>query len=241
MPTSDADSTPDTDHPPGADHTSDNADGTPPVLLRKSADWILSILLVVVGLGAGAVGLAVRGAANRDRISELVADETIQSDVLTEAELVDALYNLAWWGGLGLAVTGGLIAVVGVAYLAYRSRVRDRPHGSPDTLSVGVIGAVVTAVLSFIPFSPVVGGGVAGYLQRGDAGAGARVGAVAGLIATLPVAVLLGFLVAGFVASGAGFVAGIAAVALGVSALFAVALSALGGYLGVYLADEFGD
>lgn len=50
-----------------------------------------------------------------------------------------------------------------------------------------LIGAVVMIVLSWIPFATVLGGGVAGYLHRGTRMEGARVGAVSGLIAAIPV------------------------------------------------------
>ncbi|MFC3476577.1 DUF5518 domain-containing protein [Halobacterium litoreum] len=213
----------------------------PPILLRKPVDWLVGVVLVLFGLGTALAGLALRAGADRDRIAEMVAEGTLRSDVLTEAELVDATHELARWGGFGAAATGAVLVLAGVGYVAHRSRVRGRPGGTPDTVSVAVLGAVVTGVTSFVPVSPVVGGGVAGYLHDGDGTAGVRVGGAAGLVAAVPLAVLFGFLAAGLAASGNAFVAGVLAVALGVSALFVVALSALGGYLGVYLRNEFAD
>ena len=115
-----------------------------------------------------------------------------------------------------------------------------------DTLVNAVIGAVVTVVLSFTGFSPVLGGMVAGYLQRGDRSDGIRVGAISGAIAALPF-LLLVFAFGGFLFTGS-MIGGHMGASLGfvfvllfgfVFALFwSVGLSALGGYLGVYLATE---
>ena len=66
-----------------------------------------------------------------------------------------------------------------------------------DTLVNGFLGAVVTVVLSFLPFSPLLGGMVAGYLEGGERGDGVRVGAIAGAIALVPL-VAFGLLVSVF-------------------------------------------
>jgi hypothetical protein len=105
-----------------------------------------------------------------------------------------------------------------------------------------VIGAVVTVALSFTGFSALLGGAVAGYLQREPPKRGARVGAVSGGLAILPVVLVL---VVGFVlylgrASVFGLPGGVElAIILFVMfpLLFAwtVGLSAVGGYLGAYL------
>lgn len=104
-----------------------------------------------------------------------------------------------------------------------------------------LIGAAVTVVFSFTGFSPLLGGAAAGYLERRDGG---RVGALAGAFATLPMlvfAVFAGFLL-GFVGFGDAF-SGLALLLLGVLfvAVYTVALSTVGGVVGVYLAEEFRD
>lgn len=120
--------------------------------------------------------------------------------------------------------------------------------GDGDTLFNAVVGAVVTVVLSFTGFSPLLGGGVAGYLQRGDRAEGARVGAISGAIASIPFVVLLVavfsffglFLTGGDLGvAGAGFA--IVLVVFVLALAWNVGLGAIGGYLGVYVLAEFED
>lgn len=103
-----------------------------------------------------------------------------------------------------------------------------------------LVGAVVTVVTSFVPFAPVLGGAVAGYLQGPDTGTGTRVGAVSGLIASVPLAALFvvlftvmsfGSAVSGEIA-GPMFVVFLAGTVLLFAAVYTVGLSAVGGYLG---------
>lgn len=121
--------------------------------------------------------------------------------------------------------------------------------GEGDTLVNAVVGAIVTVLLSFTAVSPILGGGVAGYLQRGEPMDGARVGAISGAIATIPFALFLwivfGLFFAGPAMGGMGPEMGIPG-AFGVFALFvllagflwSVVLSGVGGFLGAYLATE---
>jgi hypothetical protein len=116
-----------------------------------------------------------------------------------------------------------------------------------------LIGAVVTVVTSFLLLSPILGGAVAGYLQRGDNEEGAKVGALSGVLVTLPLAVIGTLLVALFTIApegggGLGLVIGVFLLSLVVVGLYAVSLSVVGGVVGAYLAreyrrenDEFGD
>jgi len=117
-----------------------------------------------------------------------------------------------------------------------------------DSTLHALIGAVVTVVFSFVPFSPVLGGGVAAYLNDADTSDGVRIGALSGLIASIPL-ILLGFLA--FAIFGIFTVGGpgMNGMALGIGGLFVlvlvgvvavaytVGLSALGGYLGAYFVD----
>lgn len=113
---------------------------------------------------------------------------------------------------------------------------------APNTLLNALIGGVVGVVLSFIPFSTVLGGGVAGYLEGGDYSAGAKVGALAGLVTLIPfLFIVIAVLLVVPVTSAPGF-----QVALWVSLLvilagttvYTVGFSSLGGILGVYVHEE---
>lgn len=116
-----------------------------------------------------------------------------------------------------------------------------------DTLVNALIGAVVSVVASsFIPFAPVLGGVLVGYLQGGSRREGVRVGAISGGIAFVPVLgimfVVLSFV--GFVSVGSGEGAALAVggvivviVAL-VLLVYTVGLSALGGWVGNYVKYE---
>jgi len=109
-----------------------------------------------------------------------------------------------------------------------------------------LIGAVVMVVLSWIPFATALSGGAAGYLQQGTRMAGAKVGAVSGLIAAVPVFAVLGLVFsvfsfgafAGGEALGAVVFGAIALFALVVTAAFVAGTGAVRGYLGVSLRER---
>jgi len=125
-----------------------------------------------------------------------------------------------------------------------------------------LLGAVVMTVFSWIPFAPVVGGALSGYLEAGEAHAtgpasrrGIRVGALAGVLATIPAVLVLAFVgsiltVGWFGMSttggmGPGFSLGLPVVAWGLATfvlvfalVYHVGLSALGGWLGAELATR---
>lgn len=104
-----------------------------------------------------------------------------------------------------------------------------------------LIGGLTGLFLSFLPFSSVLCGALASYLQGGTPRDGLKIGAVAGLIMLVPFGFLLFFavLVFGFVSAEAGvFFLSILLVVLFIAALYTVGGSAIGGYLGIYLQDE---
>lgn len=121
---------------------------------------------------------------------------------------------------------------------------------SRSTIVNAVIGAVAAFVLSFVPFSTVLGGAVAGFLEGPNGRDAAVAGALAGAIAAVPF-VLFGFGaivffgvglgVAGFDAAAIGFLALIAFASLALAAvlIYTVGFSALGGLLGAYIAEEY--
>lgn len=121
-------------------------------------------------------------------------------------------------------------------------------NNSNHTVRNAAVGAVVTLVLSFTAVSPLLGGGVAGYLQREPPRRGARVGAISGAIASVPfflvvvlgAALFLGSASAGVGLPGAVELVIIFLVVLPALTLWTVGLSALGGYLGAYVRANSG-
>jgi hypothetical protein len=117
-----------------------------------------------------------------------------------------------------------------------------------------LLGAAATVALSFLPFAPLLGGGVAAYLREGDRREGIRVGALAGVVASVPVLAVLGVVFGGFslfsVAAGVSRAAPIASLfamvaflsVLLVATLFVLVLvvgqCALGGWLAVVLVEQ---
>ena len=111
-----------------------------------------------------------------------------------------------------------------------------------DTLLNAVIGGIASIVLSFVPFSPVLGGAVAGYLHGGDRGAGVRIGVYAGVVAAIPLAFFLfvaaaifGFFAIGSRPGGGAVLLFFLLFAVVAAAVYTVGLSALGGWLGNYV------
>lgn len=123
--------------------------------------------------------------------------------------------------------------------------------GRGDTLLNAVIGAAVTVALSFTGFSPLLGGGVAGYLQRESRKSGAKVGALSGAFAVIPfllfgslffgaflAAPMLGMMGGGFGVPGSVELLLVLAFVLPLLILWNVGLAAVGGYLGAYVREE---
>lgn len=120
---------------------------------------------------------------------------------------------------------------------------QTRDAETPNTVLNAVTGGVVTAVAFMFlgPFSPVVGGGVAGYLEGGETSDGLKVGAFAGLVALVPLVLFLPLLLVLVPVIGPrGGIAFLFAMVFGLSILgaYVVGLSALGGVLGAYLKRE---
>jgi hypothetical protein len=119
-----------------------------------------------------------------------------------------------------------------------------------DTAINALIGAVVGIVLSFVPFSTVLGGAVAGYLEGGDRADGLRVGAFAGVVMLVPIFLFAMFFGGLFFAAGGmmlppnamGASGAFAMVALFfglvIALVYTVGLAALGGFLGNYVKQD---
>lgn len=119
---------------------------------------------------------------------------------------------------------------------------RRRASEETSTAVNALVGAAVTVLAApLLPLSAVAGGGVAGYLQRGDPAAGARVGVLSGLIASIP-AFLLFWFVLGLLTLGPDPVFALASVVAVVAFVavvgYLVVAGAVGGALGAYVRDE---
>jgi len=116
---------------------------------------------------------------------------------------------------------------------------------SGDTLKHALIGAAVSLVTFYLPFSPAIGGGIAGYLHGPDREAGATVGGLSGVFAAVPGAVLATLVASVFVIVGPGQRSGLLVafvfflVILVVSVAYGAVLGAAGGFVGAYLNEEF--
>lgn len=125
-------------------------------------------------------------------------------------------------------------------------RARSGRFASRDgVLFDGIVGAVVTVVLSFIPFSPVLGGAVAATRRdSGGYGDGAGVGLLAGVLAAIPLAALLApaLLIANLLGFGVSMSAPAYVLFLAIVATlfltYTVGLSVLGGLIGVWARDN---
>jgi len=222
-------------------------------VLPAFVDWILAALIAVGGLALTVGGAALTFVVDRAMLAEGVESGEITILVferdLTEAEMLDLTQEVVNWTGIGLLVTGAGLALFAVGYAVTRHRahrrVPDEEPASSDRAHA-VLGAVVTALLSFIPFSAVAGGAVAGYFEHDDTGRSVSVGALSGVLATVPAIAITAFVTVGLYAglaavgeSGLGIVTA-AAMLLGLlfTAAFGAGLGAVGGFAGGRLAER---
>lgn len=207
--------------------------------LSQAVDWIVSLLLVLTGGVLLYGGAVLAWAVDRAAIARGVASGQITSDVLSPAELVEVTQALGWGGGIGIAITGGLFVVAGIAFHRIEGRSRrqfeETGTATPNIVGNAILGAFVTVLTSFLVLSPIVGGGVAGYLQRTGDGNGTKAGAVSGLFAALPVVVIFAVILSA-VSIGSPQLAALVGFVFVVAIATIIALSALGGYLGAALA-----
>jgi hypothetical protein len=216
--------------------------------LPSLVDWGIGAVLTVVGLVLAAVGWLLSTQVNRAEIADAVEGESVSVVVgdqdLSPAEAVDAAVPLIDWLAIGLGATAAVLVVGGVGFAVLRRRTRKRVAREGGTTGTAgahsMYGAAAGAVLSFIPFSTALGGAIAGYLRNGQSPSGAKVGAITGVLGTIPVAVLTLGVVVG-AAGGASAIgegaAGTLLALLGVVVLLVLALvnaglGALGGALG---------
>lgn len=222
--------------------------------LPEFVDWIAAAVVALCGLALTVGGTALAFAVDRDVLREGVRSGEITVVVfertLTEAQMLEFTRVVVNWTGWGLLVTGVLMVLFAVWYVIVRHRTHGRAGPDESTgsyLSAAVLGAVVTALVSFIPFSPVVGGGVAGYLEGLRTERTLGPGALSGVLAAAPLLAVLLFVTVGLYLGLAGVGAGglgvVTVAAIVVSMVFVAAfgagLGAVGGFIGGRIADSW--
>jgi len=110
--------------------------------------------------------------------------------------------------------------------------------GSSNTVINGLLGGVAGVVLAFLPFSPLLGGAVAGYLDAGGPDGGLRAGLIAGLVMLVPFVLGIAFVLFMIGFGGPAGFGVLAILVLLLGAAYTVGLGVLGGYVGDYIARE---
>lgn len=228
-----------------ADRDVHQGDGSRP--FPAFVDWILGAIVALSGLLTIVSGSALSFFVDRAVLAAVIEDGTATVTVgtteLTDAEQLELADAVVSWTAIGLLVAGvGMILfAVGYVFVRHRAHGRtreDEPVSSSATFAV--LGAFVTAVLSFVPFSPALGGALAGYLERGESDRTVSVGALAGLLPMLPLLVALLFVLAGLIVGLFAVEQAGAAIVVGATLFFVsmlvvtigAGLGALGGYVG---------
>jgi len=225
---------------PAAEGPRDSYDPVPAVI-----DWLVGLITGVIGLVLTAIGVGMYTQIDRAMITEAVTEEGVELNGLTESELITAAGQFIDWLTVGIVLTG-IISVVGAAaFVVVRRRTRHQVAEEGGTTATfracAVYGAVVTALVSFIPGSAAVGGGAAAYLHDGDS---VRAGTAAGVVGTVLTIPLVAFLAVGFIAAAGavGELAGgvlLAVLVIGAE-LVALVVNAGLGALGGFLVVRFG-
>lgn len=221
--------------------------------LPEFVDWLLGAVIALGGLVSIVGGITIVFVVDQELLAESIESGTVTVTLvtteLTEAETLEVSYAVVSWIGIGLLLLGLGMVVFALGYVLLRHRTHRRDRKDEPVSSYGafaVIGAVATGVVSFIPFSPAVGGALAGYLERGESERTTSVGAIAGLLAVLPVLVVLVFVFGGLVEGllaieQTGLLIVVGAVMLlsaMVIATVGAGLGALGGYFGGRFAES---
>jgi hypothetical protein len=239
--------------------TTEGSNGkSPPAIARPLpafVDWIAAAIIAVAGAALAVGGTVLTFVADRELLEEGIESGRITVVVferdLTRTEMLEFTLEVVSWTGIGLLVTGVGLVVFAIGYAIARHRAhREAPDGETagSYRANAVLGAVATTVLSFLPFSPVLGGGVAGYLEGYDTGRSLGAGALSGILAMLPAIVIVAFVTVGIFAG----LSDVGATELGIVATttmllvllfvgaYGAGLGALGGFAGGRFADRSG-
>lgn len=221
--------------------------------LPESVDWIVGVLLALGGLALTVGGTALAFVVDRALLEAGVQSGEITVVAfrreLTEAQMLEFTLEIVNWTGIGLLATGVGLVLFAIGFVAKRHRTHKRTADGESAGSFwayAIYGAVTTAILSFIPVSPVFGGGLAGYLGRYETGGSVGIGAASGFLATAPVVSLLAFVTGGLFSglaavgeTGLGIVL-VSAMALTMLflAAYGAGLGAIGGFAGGWIAKS---
>jgi hypothetical protein len=219
------------------------ADGPVPFVFEALAAVVTALGGLAALLGGSVVLFVIDRATLSRAIDAGVSVTTVESTTLTDAAAVELAGTALTWTGTGLVLAGVALLAFAGSYLVLRHRTRRGSAGRfavSDVTAFAVIGSAAAAVLSFVPGSAGLGGVVAGYLRADGARRSTSVGALSGLLLTIPavfVAVFaLGGLSAGLLSLGFTDSAALVVLAAGFIVLVATALNvglgALGGYVG---------
>lgn len=221
--------------------------------LPSIVHWVVSALVGIVGVALATVGSFLAFFVDQAMVNEAVSSGQVTilttERPLSEAEMAALGMDVATWTGIGLLVTGIALTIFGVIYGVKQYRVDSHPDSathSQRAWQAATVGAVVAVGLSFVPFSTLLGGGVAGYLTPSGSANTTRVGALAGLLVAIPAVLIIGFTTVGLY-TGLAVLAetGLQLLTVGVmivTALFVLAVSiglgGLGGYVAPIVADR---
>lgn len=122
---------------------------------------------------------------------------TVPARELTEIEAVTVAETVLTWTGSGLLILGATMVIIAIVFGYRRYHAHARSEAPDSYWSIALIGAWASVLLSFIPLSQVLDGGIAGYLERGESDRTLSVGMWAGLFPVLPLVVLIGFVIGG--------------------------------------------
>lgn len=186
---------------PAAEGPESSYDPVPAVI-----DWLLGVATGIVGLILVAVGAGMYTQIDEAAITDVITSEGVELNGVSQAEAITAAGPFVDWLAIGFMLTG-LVATFGAAsFIIARHRTRRQVTETGGTTATfwacTIYGAAVTALVSFVPGSATVGGGLAAHLHDGDS---VRVGSAAGAVGT---ALAIPFTIA----TAAGLVAGAAAI-----------------------------
>lgn len=198
---------------------------------------MIVMVLLLVGLTGIIVGTLIRGLADRETIADLVADETIHSDIFGEEDLIEFIHITLDFGGLGLIGSGTVIVVWSIIFGTLRMTYWRNLGKRSSRWSNAILGTLVTLLTSFVILSPILGGVVAGYLERDGIRHAILAGSIMGILVILTGSPLLIALAWGFFQGGFTGSTLILLLFGAFATVFVIGLGALGGYAGAALSN----